>query len=170
MAIEVYGLRETLAQLRKVEPTLYKEIRQNLIISTTDLTQAVGNEFPEKPLKNWHQSGARRGEARMPPYNAANAAKGVKAKTPTSRKNNAILRIEQSNAGGQIYDAAGGKNAGRFVMNLDKHLRVKSKPPRARSRVMYGGVARHLNLVEDKIQKVINSTEKLIQKRIVSGL
>lgn len=170
MAIEVYGLRETLNELRKVEPTLYKNIRQDLLQSASPLTQAVGAEFPTKPLRNWHESGGRRGDARMPPYSGARAAKGVKAKAITSGRRNGILRIEQTNAGGQVYDAAGGKSAGRFVMNLDKRLQTKSRPPRARSRVLYGGVARHMNIVEAQIQKVINSTERLIQIRISKGL
>ena len=170
MPIEVHGLRETLTELRKLEPTLYKEIRDNLVNGASDLTQAVGNEFPEKPLKNWHTSGQRRGEARMPPYSGSSAAKGVKAAVITSRKKNGILRIEQRNAGGQVYDAAGGKSASRFVMNLDKRLATKSRPPKARSRVLYGGVARHMDLVERKIQKVINDTEKHIQVVIMRGL
>lgn len=170
MPIEVYGLKQTLTELKKVEPTLYKQISQDLISGATDLTQAVGSEFPKAPLANWHTSGGRRGYARMPAYNSAQAAKGVKAKVLTNRKKSGILRIEQTNAGGQVYDAAGGKSASRFVMNLDKHLRTKSNPPKPRSRVLYGGVARHMDLVEDRIQKVIKSTEKYIQARIVRGL
>jgi hypothetical protein len=170
MPIEVYGLRQTLTELKKVEPTLYKKISQDLISGASELTQATGREFPQKPLKNWHTSGDRRGYSRMPPYNGASASRGVKAKVLTRGVKSGILRIEQTNAGGQVLDAAGGKSAGRFVMNLDKHLSTKSKPPKPRSRVLYGGVARHMGLVEDRIREVIKSTEKYIQVRITKGL
>lgn len=169
MPIEVHGLNETLGALRKLEPTLYKNIRDDLVGGAKDLTSAVGKDFPAKPLANWHTRGDRRGDARMPPYNGASAQKGVKAKVLTQRNKSGILRLEQSNAGGQVYDAAGGETAGRFVKNLDKHLATKSKPPRNRSRVMYGSVAKNLYLVEDKIRAVIKDTEKYIQAQIVRG-
>jgi hypothetical protein len=170
MPIEVHGLNETLGALRKVEPVLYKKIRNDLVGGAKDLTTAVGKDFPNKPLEHWHSSGERRGKARMPPYSPNGAQRGVKAKVLTSRKKSGILRIEQSNAGGQVYDAAGGDTAGRFVKNLDKHLSTKSKPPRNRSRVMYGSVAGNLHLVEDRIRAVIKDTEKYIQAQIVRGV
>ena len=166
--IEVHGLRETLAELRKYEPQLYKEIRSDLLTSSGPLASKVGNNFPLQPLSNWHSSGGRRGKSRLPAYNKAKVAKGVKPVLITGGRKNGILRIEQKDAGGQVYDSAGGKSNTRFVQNLDKRSLVKSHPPKSRSRIMYTSVATHLNLVEFNIQQVIQRVDKQIQTRIVN--
>jgi hypothetical protein len=168
-AIEVHGLRETLAELRKYEPELFKEMRSDLMTSSGPLTSAVGSNFPALPLKNWHTSGGRRGEKRMPPYNRSSAVKGIKPVLITGGRRNGILRIEQKDAGGQVYDSAGGRSSdSRFVKNLDKRSLIKSNPPRSRSRVMYSSVAEHMNLVEYNINRIIKKVDQRIQTRIVN--
>lgn len=170
MPIEVHGLNKTLAELRKVEPTLYKNIRKELLDGARPLSAAVGKEFPDKPLARWHTANERRGDARMPPYIGAKAQRGIKAKVITSGRKSGVLRLEQSDAGGQVYDSAGGNTVGRFVKNLDKHLSTKSKPPKSRSRVMFGSVARNMWIVEDQIIAAIKKTETYIEARIVRGV
>jgi len=165
--IEVHGLKSLLGELRKVEPELYKTIRNDLLNGSNDLVRAVGADFPEQPLKNWHSTGGRKGKSRLPPYNAAKASKGIKAVVPTSGRKSGILRIEQRDAGGQVYDAAGSKSISRFVSNLDKKGNTKSKPPKPRSRLMFTSVADHMGLIEDNILKAIGKTEKMIQTRII---
>ena len=163
-AIEVHGLKNLLAELRKYEPTLYKAISTELLSGSQQLVNAVGSDFPSRPLKNWPSSPARLGEARLPAYSSGKARKGVKA--VVARKNG-ILRLEQRDAGGAVYDSAGGANISLFVKNLDKHLKTKSKPPKTRSRVMYSSVRQHIGLVEADILKIIGKTEKMIQTKIV---
>ena len=165
--IEVHGLNELLRELRKYEPALYKTIRDELVNGAQPLTSAVGDDFPEKPLKYWHTSGERRGKARMPAYNAGKARRGVKAVVVRGGRSKGVLRLEQRDAGGQVYDAAGSKSMSRFVKNLDKHAPTKSKPPKSRSRLMYSSVAANMGLVEDDILKAIGKTDKMIQTRIL---
>jgi hypothetical protein len=165
--IEVHGLKNLLGELRKFEPELYKTIRDDLLMGANDLVQAVGADFPQQPLKNWHSTGGRKGKSRLPAYDASKARKGIKAVVPTSGRKSGILRIEQRDAGGQVYDAAGGKSISRFVQNLDKKGNTRSKPPKPRSRLMFTSVADHIKLVEDDILKAIGKTEKMIETKIV---
>jgi hypothetical protein len=180
MKIEVYGVRETLAELRKYERTAYNTIEQDLKLSAKPAADAVGREFPVEPLMNWHTSGGRKGKARLPEYNGAKAKNKVRVavstKKPTGIGQHGLIRLQQSDAGGQVYDTAGsvvggghgaGATAGqKFVANLDKHLKVKTREGRYRSRVMYPATEKHLPLIEKAVEASIRKIDGDVQKRL----
>ena len=177
MKLDVYGVRETLAELRKYERETYVTIEKDLKSSAKPAADSVGRDFPDKPLANWHTSGGRKGKSRLPQYNGG-AAKSrvsvaVSTKKPTGSGQHGLLRLQQTDAGGQIYDTAGsaigggGANAGqRFVANLDKHSRVKSRGGRYRSRVMYPSTKKYLPLIEKAVEVSIRKIDGQVQKRL----
>ena len=178
--LDVYGVRETLAELRKYEREAYVTIEKDLKQSAKPAADAVGREFPDEPLLNWHTSGGRKGKARLPEYNGAAAKSKVRVavstKKPTGVSQHGLIRLQQSDAGGQIYDSAGsvvgsgrgsGASAGqKFVANLDKHLKVKTKQGRSRSRVMYPATEKHLPLIEKAVEISIRKIDGEVQKRL----
>jgi hypothetical protein len=178
--VDVYGVRETLAELRKYEKQAYKTITDDLKLSAKPAADAVGREFPSEPLLNWHTSGGRKGKARLPQYNGATAKNKVRVavstKKPTGIGEHGLIRLQQSDAGGQVYDTAGsnigaargsGASAGqKFVANIDKHLKVKTKQGRYRSRVMYPATEKHLPLIEKAVEVSIRKIDGEVQKRL----
>ena len=173
--IDVVGVKDTLAQLRKYDKELYKKVADELKGIAQPLAAEVGRSFPMvSPLQRWHIEGERRGKSRMPPYNPSTAARGVKPIVYTGNrfvgKNVGILRLQQMDAGGQVFDGAGSQSprAG-MVQNLDKHRAVKSKGGGFRSRVMYGATKRGLPQIEDAINKAIEDLNTIVVARIVSG-
>ena len=177
MKLDVYGVRETLAELRKYERETYTTIEKDLKLSAQPTADAVGRDFPDKPLANWHTSGGRKGKSRLPQYNSSAKNKvrvAVSTKKPTGSGQHGLLRLQQSDAGGQIFDTAGsaigGNVAGsagqRFVANLDKHSRVKSRGGRYRSRVMYPSTKKHLPLIEKAVEASIRKIDGQVQKRL----
>jgi len=180
MKLDVYGVRETLAELRKYEKQAYKTITDDLKLSAKPAADAVGREFPSEPLLNWHTSGGRKGKARLPQYNGATAKNKVRVavstKKPTGIGEHGLIRLQQSDAGGQVYDTAGsnigaargsGASAGqKFVANIDKHLKVKTKQGRYRSRVMYPATEKHLPLIEKAVEVSIRKIDGEVQKRL----
>jgi hypothetical protein len=178
--VDVYGVRETLAELRKYEKQAYKTIADDLKLSAKPAADAVGREFPSEPLLNWHTSGGRKGKARLPQYNGATAKNKVRVavstKKPTGIGEHGLIRLQQSDAGGQVYDTAGsnigaargsGASAGqKFVANIDKHLKVKTKQGRYRSRVMYPATEKHLPLIEKAVEVSIRKIDGEVQKRL----
>jgi hypothetical protein len=178
--VDVYGVRETLAELRKYEREAYNIIEKDLKTSAKPAADAVGREFPNEPLLNWHTSGGRKGKARLPEYNGASAKNKVRVavstKKPTGIGQHGLIRLQQSDAGGQVYDTAGsnigaGRGAGasagqKFVTNLDKHLRVKTKQGKYRSRVMYPATEKHLPLIEKAVEVSIRKIDGQVQKRL----
>lgn len=178
--VDVYGVRETLAELRKYEKQAYKIIVDDLKLSAKPAADAVGREFPDEPLANWHTSGGRKGKAKLPPYSASSAKNKVKVAVSTSKprgnSEHGLVRLQQMDAGGQVYDSAGSVTAGgqgsmatagqKFVSNLDKHLTTKSRQGRTRSRVMYPATKKNLPLVEKAVEVSIRKIDGEVQKRL----
>jgi len=175
--IKVTGISETLAYLKEYEKDLYNALRKDLVEKSKPLAQLVGSQFPVSPLSNWHTSGGRRGKSRMPPYIGTKASAGVKpvagrGSTRGGARGSTILRIQQMDAGGQVYDSAGGSvggigtAGGRFVHNLDSKLSTQSRPGKTRSRTLYKGVKDNMELVEQDVQAVIKKVDAHTTKAI----
>jgi hypothetical protein len=178
--IDAYGVRETLVELRKYEREAYNDIEKDLKLSAQPAAKAVGQEFPDKPLRNWHGGTRRRGKSRLPAYNGATAKAKVIVSVSTKKPNgigqHGLIRLQQMDAGGQVYDSAGsaikaigGSSASagqRFVANLDKHLKVKTTQGKYRSRVMYPATEKHLPLIEKAVEISIRKIDGEVQKRL----
>jgi hypothetical protein len=178
--VDVYGVRETLAELRKYERETFNRISDDLKTSAEPLAAAVGRAFPDEPLRNWHTSGGRKGKSKLPPYNGSTAKNrvkvGISTKRPRGSNQHGLIRIQQMDAGGQVYDSAGSITSGgqggmasagqKFVSNLDKNLRTKSRGGKTRSRIMYPFTEKNLPLVEKAIEISIRKIDGEVQKRL----
>ncbi len=179
--IDATMLKSLMDDLRSYDKDLYKEVTKALINSASPIATAVGAAFPGKPpLANWHETNRRKGKARMPGYNAANVRRGVKAVVPRPKgfrgakfRTVGILRLEQKNAAGQVYDIAGSAmtndSGERFIANLDKHLRTKSRGDGERSRIMFPFTKKNMPMVEDTVAKSIKAQNGRIRARLVRG-
>lgn len=167
----MFGVAEALKELKQLEKNTYNALIRDLKKSALPLARAVAAEFPDEPLMNWHSTGDRVGAARLPPYNIAAVRAGVKPATSQSLRRGSdmvgILRLDQKDGGGQVYDSAGSQNnASKFVQNLDKRLTTKSRPGSYRSRVMYPALQKHLPLLVPAIEESIQNTCKVIEEKI----
>lgn len=177
--LNVYGVRETLAELRKYERETFNRISQDLKTSAKPAATAVGRAFPDEPLYNWHTSGDRKGIARLPPYNGSSAKSKVRVaistKKPFSSGQHGLIRLQQADAGAQVYDSAGSQtkaargasaSAGqKFISNLDKRS-LKSSGKKYRSRIMYPFTEKNLPLIEKAIEVSIRKIDSEVQKRL----
>lgn len=189
--IKFYGINETLFHLKNYEKELFKEFQVKLADAASPLVRVVNSAFPSSPFRgksNWHTSGGRKGEARFPPFGQSRAeAKPVGVKKRNARGQTGILRIQQMDGGQQIFDSAGSimKNAGtrkrkhgerkgetipnqswQFIMNLDKHSKVKSTGHGFRSRKLFLAVERNEHLIEEAVLKVVKEVDGYTTKRI----
>jgi len=172
--IKFYGINETLFYLKNYEKELFDEFKKKLADAAQPLADLVGSRFPTKsPLENWHSSGGRVGVKRLPAYRAS--TKTVQAKSggfvrKTAKGGQGILRIQQMDGGGQVYDSAGigtyESKSSTLIDNLDKHLKTKSKRGTTRSRILYGAVKANQHLVEEAIIKVVKEVDGYTTKRI----
>jgi len=172
--IQTTGINETLRALRLMEKETYDALRKEMVDAGQPLAKVVGDAFPkQKPLERWHGSG-RRGPSRLPGYSPSLVGRGVKAVAGTGQARSGgqrILRIQQMNGGGQVYDTAGSASlSSQFVYNLDKRLRTKSSKYGFRSRVMYSAVKRNYPMIEKAVQKVVNKLERETERRLSEGI
>lgn len=178
--VDATMLKQLMDDLRNYDKDLYKEVQKALVNSASPIATAVGARFPGKtPLKNWHTTNRRKGEVDLPGYNAANVRRGVKAVVPRQKfkggqfRTVGILRLQQMNGAGQIFDTAGSKMANpkgdRFIQNLDKRSRIKSSGNGFRSRVMYPFTKKYLPLVERSVATTIKAQNGRIRARLVRG-
>lgn len=174
--IQFYGINQTLRYLKEYENDLYKTLRKDLVTKAQPLTQLVGSRFPDKPLSNWHSSGGRKGKVDMPPYMVGKAKAGVKpiAGTGSSRgKGQVILRLQQKDAGAQVFDAAGRGNyessGSTFINNLDSKSASKSRRGSPRSRIMFGAVKGNQKMIEQDVIQVIKIVDAYTTKAIMSN-
>ena len=179
--VDVYGVRETLAELRKYEKETFIRISSDLKSSANPAATAVGRAFPDEPLMNWHTSGGRlSSKSRLPPYNGSSAKSKVKVavstKKPRGLNQHGLIRLQQMDAGGQVYDSAGSKtkaargasaSAGqKFIANLDKRSVIQSSGEKYRSRIMYPFTKKNLPLIEKAIEVSIRKIDGEVQKRL----
>jgi len=179
--VEVFGVQEALKELRDLEPKLYQRLTRDLKQSAGPLAKAVGMEFPQMPLLNWGGDGSRKGRSRFPSYNdnlaRSKVRTAVSTRQPRNKNEHGILRIQQMDAGGAVYDSAGSVTkatkaslGGMFIMNLDKDLNVKSKVPITRSRVLFPATEKHLPLLIPAIEASVARTEAAVQHTINKGI
>jgi hypothetical protein len=173
VSYQVVGLSDTLRALKLFEPELYNKLRRDLVKDAVPLANEIGGKFPAKPLRWWKESG-RAGNARMPGYKASRAQAKVKPIAGTGRehgKGRAILRLQQMDGGGQVYDSAGGMRAkSQFVQNLDKHSRVKSRGGRFRSRILFPYTKKNQPIIQGLVADVVQELEKQTTRRLQGQL
>ena len=183
--VEFYGISQTLYYLKNYEKDLYETLRKDLVSKATPLAQLVGTNFPDEPLRNWHTSGGRLSSAsRLPPYMGGKAKSMVKpvagrGSLSVRAKANVILRIEQKDAGGSVYDSAGSRTMARrgasasagqkFIANLDKHLPRQSSGSKTRSRIMFGSIQANEKMIETDVLEVIKKVDAYTTKAIMSN-
>jgi hypothetical protein len=176
--VAVYGIKPTLEVLRLVEPDLYKSVQKEIAGTAQFLVVQVKNKFPNEPWDsskpiNWTRYGrTRRGKkpdndtgASFPRYKIADVRKGVKAKVG-GRKNRTtgvypILTIQQTNAGGMIYDLAKHSRT-KGKESFVKNLKTMGEP----SRVMWPTVEKYKSNVHSDVMRIVNRVQKQFETQI----
>lgn len=159
-SIQVIGLKDALAQLKRVEPQIRKELTRSIKGDAAPLVNAARELVPfGAPL-----SGMRTGKFAW----SAKARSGIGIKMGGRARGNeyTILSLRQNNGVGQIFDMAG-KAGGRskrgqaFIENLTARY---GRP----SRSMWPAAERQLPAVADAVQATISDALKEINQRLLT--
>ncbi len=183
--VAVHGVDSTIQYLQRFDRNLFNDIRKDLVRSSRPIVQQVRREFPKDPWKasrgvEWTKYGrTERGRkhpaasgASFPRYDVKQVRREVKADAGSKRRRYdgtyTILRINQMNAAGSIYDLAKNQKTlqpdrGSFVKNLNK-----AKRGQPNSRVMYPTVIKALPLVISDINRILAKIEKMYSAQIAS--
>lgn len=168
--IQVYGVRDSLAELRRIDPACRREAVTKIKAAGTELVALGRENYPASPpLRGWGE-GQRGGRLA---YKATKVRNGVKievgGRTPRGANAFPIVTMVQKDAGGALFDIAGlrnGANPGRrgpnpsFIRNLDANY------GRAQ-RGMWRNIARIRDRAQDGIIKAVTEVAASTNRRLV---
>ena len=163
-SVGVFGVKEALKELRKLDPELRKEINKRAKDVVKPATDAMKAQYPARLLsgmaRNWQQRGRQ-----LLPYDQAAARRGVTVKVNTSKKSTSVISIVQKNPAAAIIDMAGkrgGSNAqgGRFI---DALTALFGAP----SRVMWPTYDKNNDNVNENMRQVVEDVMTAVGKRIL---
>ena len=121
ISTEVFGIRDAVKELKKLEPALFKEFRKEAGTALKPIVldaQATLNNAGPAPLSGMARKWAPKGR-QIFPYVQTKAVRGVKVSLRPSKA--AFLTVQQKDASGAIFDIAGRSSPNKFGQALNKY-------------------------------------------------
>ena len=149
---EVVGIRDAVKTLKKLEPAVYKEFRQDAVNALKPITleaQATLNKAGPTPLSGMARKWAPKGR-QIFPYVQTKAVRGVKVSLRPSKA--AFLTVQQKDASGAIFDIAGRSSPNKFGEALNKYGKA--------SRSMWPAADAKENEVRSNLADLVQSVAK----------
>jgi hypothetical protein len=168
---QVTGVRETLRDLRQIDPELKRTTNRRIRGAAEPLTQAIRRLIPSAaPMSGWTRG--RYG------FDGGAASAGVRARIGGRVSHTSsglggfaggssswpLLSMEQRDAGGAVFDIAGRSSSGRtpqgrqFIQNLNRHGGA--------SRSMWPGVEENIDIVQDEVKRAVDDMSDAINRRL----
>lgn len=110
-SVEVYGVRDALAELRRLDPECRREAVRKVKAAGGPLVNLARAPYPtSQPLRGWGQ-GQRGGRLAYRPTRVRNGVKlEVGGRTPRGANAFPVVTLVQRDAGGALFDIAGLRN------------------------------------------------------------
>lgn len=110
--LKVDGVKETIAELRRIDPELRKTFNANVRAIVKPLVDQAKQrykaiQYPSGTARRWEQRGRE-----IFPLDPSRAVRGVGVKTSTSKRNASTIVVVQSNAGASVFEFADSGNLG----------------------------------------------------------
>jgi len=163
--IEVVGVKNTINNLRKIDPQLQKDFKAQATQIAQPAINAGKSVYNVVPISNfakdWNNKTAT-GTRRIKGFNVEKAKAGVKMRFDTRRNAVGVILIEQKDQAAAIFEQAGRKNPGG---RLDVSLRIAGYPVEAgRTRLIGKAVYKARRGIEGEMKKMIADTMRTVQK------
>ena len=159
----VYGLRETIRELNKIEPGLRKQFTKDAEQVAAPAMDAARDGYTKVPLsgmeRRWSQTNQKGTKRSIFPFTVAGARRGVKLKVDARRDAVAVMFVQQVNRGAAVFESAGRKNRNPLGDSLG---------PLApgRTRVIGPRVLSKRDAVTREMMQVIRKYERRVQQKV----
>jgi len=161
--VEVIGVKETIKELRSLDPELRKQFNRDARKIAEPITNEAKSRYPAKYLSGMARTWSQRGR-KLFPYTQRDAQRGVVFKIDTGRRATSILTIIQKNPAAAIVDMAGKKGGeGRQGETYVRALTLFHGLP---SRVMWPAAESQEGRVEDAMIEVVREAAAQVELRI----
>ena len=115
--IKVVGVKDTINNLRKIDPQLQKDFKAQATLIAQPAIQAGRDVYKELPLSGMKYKWTQR-DRKLFPFTVSRAANGVKMRFDTRRNAVGVILIEQKDPAAAIFETAGRANANRLSNSL----------------------------------------------------
>lgn len=161
MNVEVIGVKDTIRELRSLDPELRKQFNKDARKVAEPIINEAKSRYPNKYLSGMARTWSQRGR-KLFPYTPSDAKRGVVFKIDTGRRATSILTIIQKNPAAAIVDMAG-KAGGTNPQGARFTSALFGQP----SRVMWPAVESKQDQVVDAMMELVNEAAEQVQNRIV---
>lgn len=115
--IQVVGVKDTINNLRKIDPQLQKDFKAQATLIAQPAIQAGKDVYRELPLSGMKYKWTQR-DRKLFPFTVSKAANGVKMRFDTRRNAVGVILIEQKDPAAAIFETAGRANTNRLSNSL----------------------------------------------------
>lgn len=163
--LQIVGAKEAINNLRKIEPQLKKDFKQNVQEIAAPAVQQGAAAYKDVPLSHMGFKWAQKGRSLFP-YTVPKARSGVKADIDTRKKATAFILIKQMNPAAAIFETAGRANFNILGKNLDDvaaergFKRAEKGRTRILGRVVYAMRPKIQGEMEKIVLNVINDVQR----------
>ena len=159
--VEVIGIKETIKELRSLDPELRKQFNRDAKKVAEPIINEAKSRYPDKYLSGMARAWSQRGR-KLFPYTQRDAQRGVVFKIDTGRRATSILTIIQKNPAAAIVDMAG--KAGGTNAQGTRFIRALFGQP---SRVMWPAAESKQDQVTDAMMELVKEAAQQVENRIV---
>jgi hypothetical protein len=161
MKTEVIGVKETIKELRQIDPELRKEFNRNAKNVAQPVIDRAKSSYPAQYLSGMARMWSQRNR-QLFPYSQRDAQKGVVFKINTGKRATAVLTIIQKNPAAAIIDMAG-KRGGSSPQGQRFISALFGSP----SRVMWPAYESSETEVQRAMMELVEDAAKTVENRIV---
>ncbi len=160
--IQVVGVKDTINALRKIDPQLQKDFKEQAKQIAAPAIRAGAQAYTKTPISNFAKSWQDKKRGRtIAGFDLSKAKSGVKMRFDTRRNAVGVILIEQKDQAAAIFEVAGRANSNR----LDTSLRIAGYPVSAgRTRLIGPAVYRARRGIEQEMKTMILDTIRTVQK------
>jgi hypothetical protein len=159
--IEIVGIKDTINQLRKIDPELQKDFKDDAAAIANPAIQAAKNVYTEVPLSGMQYKWREKDRNRLNfPFTVTKAKNGVRFRFDTRRNAVGVILIEQRDPAAAIFETAGRANANK----LNTSLLFEGMPVSpGRTRLIGPAVYKARRGIEAEMEKMIAKTMRTVQ-------
>ena len=163
--IEVYGVKEAIKELRKIDPIYRKQLNKDAKEIAAPVVNDAKSRYPAQFLSGMKYQWAQRGTIKFP-YDQNKAQRGVAVKVDTARKNQGTIVILQKDPAATIIDMAGKRGGrGNRGENFVNQLMRFGKP----SRIMWPAWEASGGDVEKNMVDLIETVMDTVNRNMVTA-
>ena len=158
--VEIVGVKQTINQLRKLDPELQKQFKADATAIAQPAINAAKAMYTQVPLSGMSRDWKQKKDGRkIKGFNVEKAKNGVQMKFDTRRGAVGVILVIQKDQAAAIFETAGRKNTNSLSRNLD--------PVQAgRTRLIGPAVYRARRGIETEMKKMIAQASRTVQKGI----